>query len=470
MKKGLFIAFALLLLIAVSCLIIALRTSPVVEVRVINPAGKPIKDAVVKPYALRGSDGGHYGWSTNFAVHSKEVRSNEKGIARIEYPAYLIEGIRCTEVTFNIEHPDYSSDNPSVAVPAPLPSTAPLSERFKRVRLWLNYKGWIQDIKLRPGATLILSGHISGTGIRVEKPFANISTGSGVFYDRYWRREGLRLLTSQVPPGHLFLQLVHLGPDGNNYFSELQSMSVKSGETNLLDLPLHPGIRISGELDENVPRPIKNGLVSLRTITLRQEETSPLMWSDYQEVGADGTFQFKAVPPGRIEILVLCDGFISKVPTNAFRITQPQVYNLANSSQLTIGMEPTGVAQVRVLDPDGKPLPRAEVAFWPNERWAEWSAWLLGSAFYRTADLFEDSGDDWKRAYRKIRNFTATTDSNGVAQVKEIPAGRETFSVSHSDYVLPVNNDRRADEITIIGARTNYTAAKLQKKGKDLLE
>src|SRR5262245_58155806 len=116
MKKGLPITFGLLLLIAIVGLAVALRTPPMVEVRVVDPADKPIKDAVIKPYALRGSDGGHYGWSTNFAIHPKEDRSNEKGIARIQYPAYLIEGIRCTEVTLNVEHPNYSSDNPSVAV------------------------------------------------------------------------------------------------------------------------------------------------------------------------------------------------------------------------------------------------------------------------------------------------------------------------------------------------------------------
>jgi hypothetical protein len=471
MKKGLLITFALLLLIAMACLIIALRTPPIVQVRVVDPAGKPIKDAIIKPYALRGSDGGHYGWSTNFAIHSKEVRSNEKGLARVEYPTYLIEGIRCTEVTFTIEHPNYSSDDPSVAVPAPLPSTAPLIEKFNHMRLRLNKKGPAQDIKLRPGAVLILSGHISGAATPVEKIFAIASTSSGVFRENFWHRDGPRLLTGQMPPGSLFLQLVHRGPDGTNYFSEVQLMSIKSGETNQLDLSLRPGIQISGRLDDNVPRPIRNGLVSLRTIKLREKDINPLMWSDYQEVNADGTFQFKAVPPGRIEILVLCDGFISKNPTNAFRITQPQVYNLTKSAELNIEMEPTGTAQVRVLDPDGKPLPNAQVSFWPNERWAEWSAWVLGTSFYRTADILQDSRDDsWRHISRSIRDFRATTDSNGLAQINEIPSGAEGFSVSHNDYVLPINKDRRTDQITIIAARTNYATAKLQHKGKDLLE
>ena len=318
-----------------------------------------------------GSSGGHYGWRSNSPVPPKTVQSDAKGIARIEYPTYIVEGIRSTEVTFTLEHPKFSSDTPSVPGPAPLPSSAPILARLTHLRDRLRHEGAIQTITLRPGATVEISAYLPEETNSVSNIFAKVSSDSGAFYPRYWSREGSLLLTHQMPPSDILLQVVHFTSNNLTYFSEVQSFKAEAGKTNHLNLPLHPGIRLSGRLDSSVPRPVQHGLVNLRAVTLRKSSSNPLVWSDYSEVLPDGRFEFKSIPIGRIELLALCDGFISSNPTNARSMSQPQVFNLTNSAEISLSMNPVSIAEIKVIDTSGSPIAGADVAFWPNERWAE---------------------------------------------------------------------------------------------------
>jgi hypothetical protein len=472
MKKALLLTFIILLLIGVAVLLFALRSAPSIRVRVLDAAGEPVPGATLKPYALRGSSGGHYGWRSNSPVPPKTVQSDAKGIARIEYPTYIVEGIRSTEVTFTVEHPKFSSDTPSVPVPAPLPSSAPILARLTHLRDRLRHEGAMQTITLRPGATVEISAYLPEETNSVSNIFAKVSSDSGAFYPRYWSREGSLLLTHQMPPSDILLQAVHFTSNNLTYFSEVQSFKAEAGKTNHINLPLHPGIRLSGRLDSSVPRPVQHGLVNLRAVTLRKSSSNPLVWSDYSEVLPDGRFEFKSIPTGRIELLALCDGFISSNPTNARSMSQPQVFNLTNSSEISLSMNPVSIAEIKVIDTSGSPIPGADVAFWPNERWAEWSATILGTDFIRDADILRDPSDEaWRKYSRSIRNFVSKTDSNGIARVGELPAVRQPFSVSHENYETPINRDNeRSDSMDLLPGRTNYALIKLQKKGRQVLE
>jgi hypothetical protein len=170
--------------------------------------------------------------------------------------------------------------------------------------------------------------------------------------------------------------------------------------------------------------------------------------------------------------LALCDGFISSNPTNARSMSQPQVFNLTNSAEISLSMNPVSIAEIKVIDTSGSPIAGADVAFWPNERWAEWSATILGTDFIRDADILRDPSDEaWRKYSRSIRNFVSKTDSNGIARVGELPSARQPFSVSHENYETPINRDNeRSDSMDLLPGRTNYALIKLQKKGRQVLE
>jgi hypothetical protein len=91
---------------------------------------------------------------------------------------------------------------------------------------------------------------------------------------------------------------------------------------------------------------------------------------------------------------------------------------------------------------------------------------------YFTAILQVPDENAWRKPSRSIRTFTALTDSHGLARIPELRSGTELFTVTHDQYEMPIDTDgrNRIQQIKLIAAQTNSTAAKLQKKGKQLLE
>ena len=250
------------------------------------------------------------------------------------------------------------------------------------------------------------------------------------------------------------------------------------GQTNEFQLRLKPGLRFTGKLDDSVPRPVNHGRVQIHVFPPGPGDG--LAWESARPVNADGTFAFESLPPGNLEIIAICDGFVSKDGTGAgVGLRRPQVTTLdANNNHVEVTMEPTATCIITVLDDHDKPLASAEASFWPNVIWGGKSSTIFARARYESEDLIS-SGErpDWSKFRAgQPKLFSGTSDARGIAVVSNLPSfdKPESFLVSHSDYEMPIdtNNgyDERSAKMSTQRGVTTMMTVQLQKKGTQMLQ
>src|SRR5205823_5937135 len=145
--------------------------------------------------------------------------------------------------------------------------------------------------------------------------------------------------TQKAVAGMTFLRAVHCPEQGRTLFSDAISFTVQAGMTNEFDLELKPGASASGRLDPIVPRPVRNGRVCIRLFMKDQDGNSAApVWLGWRTLSPDGAFTFESLPQGRLEIIGLCDGFLSRngPPLQQGRTTSqrlPQSFTLDGQDQ-----------------------------------------------------------------------------------------------------------------------------------------
>jgi len=277
------------------------------------------------------------------------------------------------------------------------------------------------------------------------------------------------------------LRAVHFPAQGPVMFSALVSFEVKAGETNEFAPELKPGVRVAGRLADSVPRPVRNGRVCVHLFEEGHDgDSSAPVWAGWRRVSADGTFVFESLPPGRMEIIGLCDGFVSSdgPPWNGRKtgLRVPQQIAISGFVQkVTLEMETAASCEVTVLDDAGQPLAGARASFWPNILWGGNGSSVFGSDLFNSEDFFRDGAPaDWS-AIRKLTedDFRTVSDSNGIAHVRNLPAGNQSYSVSHTNYAMPISRAgggaTRSASVDLSSGETNRVVVRMQKRGKEEL-
>lgn len=444
-------------------------TPPRLEIRVVDTSGQPVPGATIQPDGIRGTDGGHYGWTRTMPVQPDPVVTDSNGRASIVYPKFIHERVRSIELSFGVSHPDFGSERPFISVSAPLTSATPWKTRA--LYLWEDFRrrGRVEAVVLKRAGIVVVRARLGDSIVAGTNLHVMLESQEGLFNGRF-QAEGSQLVSKQVPPGLFLVRSVYLAP-GTNYFSAVESGIAEAHRTNFFDLELAPGRSVTGKLS-GVEGPIVNGWVNARVLSSKPNQPNireELLWADFANVGADGTFVLAGLPPGRLECVALCDGHLSDRPPGAAAgyDVLPVTLEVPSSDELVLEMIPAATARIQVLDPDGKPLPRASVHFWPNIQWAQRWSTIFASDFYRSADALQALNGRASRASK--REFTVRTGSDGVAWIRELPPsqrGQSRFAVSHDLYDLPLNSEGdRQDQIVLQPGRTNYAGVKLQKKG-----
>ena len=108
-----------------------------------------------------------------------------------------------------------------------------------------------------------------------------------------------------VDKNRRLMRVVSAQQNGPMLFSDLVDVSVaKPDREGILQLTLRPGAKLTGKLDDSVPRPISEGYVQLMVVEGAGHRLETIhylpawAWSDSVPVQADGTFSFESVPPG----------------------------------------------------------------------------------------------------------------------------------------------------------------------------
>ncbi len=475
----------LLILAAVVCaalllgeLFLSTPKTPVAWVHVVDSTGKPVVGAAISPQALRTKSGpyssGWFTWSKEFSrVPNDTVTTDQDGIAKIPYPTYVFERLETGVIIPTVSHPDYVPAQPELVVNTTPPAgSAP--------RAWLTYlwskiqrKSLIamtETVVLKKGASLKISLR-PGSNAAIEIPlFAQISKGDSSDTNFWIRPEPGGLMTRRLETGPQTIRVVQVSAEGKAWFSDAIDIKAIESQTNDLVVDLKYGVKVRGQLDDSVSRPVRNGRVVVNILPAgSRPQDNPPEWHAWTTNREDGTFEFDSLPPGDLEILALCQGFVSTNRPIAPQFRHPQKHLLGtNELFITVGMEPTVRLEVIVTDDQGAPLKGAKVLTWPNVHYGDWAATVLMSDLYNTSDYFLNLKKRTRLGSSVgVPDLTATTDRSGLAVLSNLPSDVREFTVEHPGFEVPATTGwggqkHRQVAVTLMPGVTNRYTVKLE--------
>ena len=475
---GFYVSFFVLCMTVL--VMVSWRKHPAAVMTVVDSAGKPIKDVVVTPYALRpktaGGAGGHYGWISDLrGVEPTPVTTDQSGQVLITYPRYVVERLETEKITIRLNHPNYVSSNPEVTVSAFPARGAPW-------KVWLDY--YITRLKHKvivshPAPVILLKGGsvvLKPSSVDSSMQFYAISSSSGNFEEGFWQREPSgEVVTYKHETGSHSLRMIGRNEGGGLMFSDIINTTIEAGKTNHIQVTLKEGHTVRGKLDAHVSRPVVNGVVVVNiNPPAANDGNYPLMWHSWAKVESDGTFEVSSLPPGELEIIALCSGFVSKsAPGGARPFGVPQKYDLEDEElDIVVEMEPTAYLEVTVLDENEEPIEGAQVYTSPNVRWGDRFSTIFGGDCYHTMDrLMSLDAPERDKNLAKQRGFAGVTDTSGLAVLSNVPVHTTSFGVEHTDYVLPKiktqwGAEHRRASVSLSAGVTNRVSITLEPKGR----
>jgi hypothetical protein len=410
-------------------------------VRVVDGAGQPIAGASVEPWAIR-TERGHGTWSVQGYGQSEppKVTTDDDGRAAIPFPSFTDREGRVPPIalTCRVDHPAYVQ-----SVYNDVPVTAEAVDD-------------VATITLKPGARLEVWGTVDGEPLPIDDLFPQwASDGHEGMHDSTVTPDGTRILP-RLPAGREMLRLAYLPDDGAAMFSAIEILDLDDGMVEQVRLRMLPAATVEGRLDAGVPRPVTGGIVVAEVINRHPDGDSgnSLQWRAWTRISEDGTFTLAPLPPGELQVIALCDGFIAASglpPASEGPNAQvspsfhcPQVFTAAEGANaIELVMAPTADCEFRVVDPDGNPITDARVSFWPNTAWWGGGSQVYGWPLKGTIEwMTEPDGDeplDWTD-----HPFTSVTDAEGMALIRNLPARRQSYMISHDDWQLFNDETRRA--------------------------
>jgi hypothetical protein len=107
--------------------------------------------------------------------------------------------------------------------------------------------------------------------------------------------------------------------------------------------------------------------------------------------------------------------------------------------------------------------------------WGGNGSTVFANDTYNSEDYFRTGvPTDWLTSRRLTEDdFRAVSDSNGVALVRTLPAGNQNYSVTHSNYAMPILRTGfdagRSASVNLSSGETGRVTVKMQKTGTETL-
>jgi hypothetical protein len=365
---------------------------------VVDESGLPVEGAKVEIWCIMAAAKMQSG-SWGFQTDPPSIITNAKGIARPYVRQYCEEQLQTGGAMAQVHHNDFASTRTRLDFSAP------------------------RKVVLRRGdnVTVYAYDEYSSTPITVGvKP----TFGSNVYQDRdvdyMYRNNDRAIILHKINAKQIGFYLTRTDDDGRQLISDFQTVSFPRNRDEPLHVTLRRSFSVKGSLSANIPRPVTNGKL-IAAHTSDGPKCGAYQWQEHT-INEDGTFELSDMPAGEIMIWALADGYCS-VNGNASRgIGEPQKFLLAENNQpYELPMEQTATAIVRVIDVDGNPVPGASVHTTPNM-------------------CYEGCCGSWGNV-----NYTAESDSNGIAVIKSIPPLSASRFYVRGGWQLPPKPDGYGD-------------------------
>ncbi|MEM7476007.1 MAG: hypothetical protein AAF483_13520 [Planctomycetota bacterium] len=433
--------------------------------RVLDPDGEPLSGASIEVWGLRPLKQRASGHGNHATL--RMAKTGKDGIALLPYPRYVFEEMETGALIFTVRHENY----------------APFEEQT-----WLISEA--NDIQLAKGRRIELGFRdLESQPFQLEE--LHVITPSAI--DGWKTTEQKTLLSRPLAKLDSPLLVVGLQEDGLPWFSDFIRVSQLLPETVAIrGVKLKPGRKISGRLSDNVPRPVKNGVVHLvvsGTYSDQPSSGNTVMWRDTATVAEDGTFAFESVPRGfPVYCIANCEGWVSEsCPAEEILQSYSYVNTLAHAHTMhetivvaqpfphseadnpVIKMEPTADCEFQIVGPDGHAIAGVSVSISANYSMFPGPGGILGDY---TRSLDELESDRVREPSRSWGLCHATTDANGYAVIRDMPRQRgHSVGAWHKKFELPpheLNQFSRQVDVDLSQGDKNLMI-RLQPRGKEVL-
>ena len=432
-------------------------------VRIVDESGKPVVGATIVPSYITTKH-------ANYPWHVKGIGGSElpilttdaNGKVAIQIPRFAVpdEKIVPLKLICSVKHPDFAETS------------------FNEVTVTDDVLEDVATIVAKRGAQVDVAAFVGDQLLPMDRVYALLSTKSPA------DREDMKVNTKgwlqlpRLPAGEECMRMAYFPEDGPARFSEVRHLQLFDGDRFELRFEMKPSVSVNGRLDEGVPRPIKNG----RVVAVVGEMTAGryfLEWHAWAKVKEDGSFKLEGLPQGELEVIALCDGYIAEsgARPDANRndeelnpdLLRPQVFTIATAMDpITLKMTRTSDCQIHVLGPDARPVNGAKCSFSPGVSW--WHGGGGGYCFplHSTIESLTDPKGMIERC-RSDQLFTAETNADGKAVVKNLPSGALQFTIDHDDLELPMGEWDRYRYIDLTPGEQSDVTVRMQRKGKQFL-
>lgn len=443
------------------------KTVPVI---IQDENGKPVSGANVKVTGFRVK-GNHsadaYSWRKDFGPRPTAV-TDQEGRVLLKYPVMSIpeEKEYTGALIFHVEHPEFT--------------TADIQTFY--------IDGSEKPIRLTRGLTLEVSGYVGPNHQPVTEIVPSLTEKMATPEDWQKKENGVMAFHKMSPGRHL-IQLMGRLPSGEIGYSETVAFTAEMDKPSKFDLEIKPGIRLEGRVDNHVPRPVKNGRVM---VSVRPKEFPTLLviedfyniedkyghrsfWHSYRSIAEDGSFVFESVPPGEVDVVILCDGFVSKSVGELYNrrngvldkkptiLAVPQAFPLeAPVTKIEVATEPTATLEFTAATKTGAPIEGVEVGMFP-------SAFRMTGMFGWTKKSSEESFREIPKLPDPV--FSGNTDKNGKVVLTNLPAEVWIMWANHPKYQSPIGERTgdRAIRVKFSPGETNVMNLVMEPMGTDFV-
>lgn len=445
-----------------------------VTIRVIDEQGRPVEGAAVHPDGLRVKGPhsvSHHGWDPQRHGSRTPVVTDASGQARLRYPLKVMaeERFLTGQISFSVNAVGFVIARPTEFV---VDGSAP-------------------PVRLERAATLEVTAYFGPERQRVERLVPWVS---GECCSTSWRDEGGgTFVFDHLAAGQRLLQVSGQLDSGELVFAEGQALNVAQGERLKVAVEMKRGLRLEGQLDARVSRPVRKGRVviavrprSIPAFSVPEEQGDLLdrlgeyrLWTSYRPIAEDGSFAFEAIPSGEVDVTVQGEGFVSKNGAEARNRIQrlgggvqfvpsvicvPQAFALvAPLTRIEVLTEPTATLEVQATGPRGRPVQGAQV-------------WLYPNVLRMPGGLFCEATRSDEEPFRRVERlpelrFHGVTSQEGIAVVANLPAHGRGFDLEHAEYEVPADRAMkdRWVRIQLAPGETHRVDLRLQKKGKQFV-
>jgi hypothetical protein len=463
------------------------------DVEVVDAGGKPIAGVSVTPWALRSSQG-HGRWRDDkeerSGMNPKASITDEQGAAKVRYPFYrdVKEQTRTFSVSLVVRHPEFATDY-SIDVDVPIVDDKP------------------HVITMLRAASITFIPQSEADNVSIDQFYLVSSDPSDSSQYPTMVRHADRLEFKPLSPGPFRGMLVRLLNDQAVEFSDPIELDLKSGSNDAISVAMHPAVSIRGRLGDEVPRPVVAGRVSA-IASPRPRPLPNFDWTQWAPVDESGDFVLSGLPRSEsLQVIALCDHFIARngndpnaKPTTSDRSdpldglktmveiakhftapsippsTRPQVFAPDAPQPITIRMAPLVRCEIKVVNPDGKPLRNIFVGGNPNVYWWDWGSQIYGDQLMRStewltgkAKVEEEPWDsDSVRGYDMP--FFEHSDDKGHATLYLPPGKQELFAhAKDNGFQLPIFMGGRDRRVTVVAGETLKVTLQLEPTGSEKL-